>query len=72
MDWDIIKGTALEAIGLPTSEFGFGLAADVAGGAAFAEGINELAQVAAETPSQDDLTAAKEDTYVNFAMSQNF
>lgn len=42
--FNIVKGTALEAIGLPTSEFGVGIAADIAGGVAIAEGINEIYQ----------------------------
>lgn len=40
----LLGGVALEAVGIATTPFG-GVAADVAGGVLFAEGINELAQV---------------------------
>ena len=40
----LLGGAALEAVGIATTPFG-GVAADVAGGVLFAEGINEIAQV---------------------------
>lgn len=45
----LLGGAALEAAGVATTPFG-GLAADVAGGVLFAEGINELAQAFSSTP----------------------